>query len=874
MSSAICAEEATRSENLKSSPHDAEQPDSSAPRPFAYLLPPTCQAAAQQLAQRGITVRILREDVELDVEVYTVRKLDRAESPGEAPSRWNIDTERRTMVQRCTAGSYLVRTDQSSGTLAGALLEPQSPDGLATQGVFADCLQAGHDFPVVRVPRGTPLLTADPVSPEDAAGARKPITFETLYGSKPVDFQGNPMSIVRWLDDGEHFLQSKEGQLCRVHAVSGRCTPLYEATALANNLKGVAALDDSAARRLAERAGSHLNPQVTAALLDHNHDLYYVTLDGKTANRLTDSPAPEELATFSPDGQRVAFVRNDDLYVVDVGGTKERRLTETGSTTVHNGKADWVYYEEVFNRSWRAYSWSPDSQGIAFLQFDDGPVSSFTLTNPLEVHQPTEFQRFPLAGTPNPRVRLGVVRAHGGDVQWVNTDTYLPDNMLITHVGWMPDSKSLYYYVQDRTQRWLDVVRFELGTQISTRLFREQTQAWVDNPGALTFLPDASFLWLSERDGWRHVYHYRADGTLVQRVTEGEWEVREILVADAPGERICFSATRDSHLAENLYQVCRNGTDLKRLTSAPGSHHITANSRGTLLIDSHSDVTRPARVQLCDSQGQTLRVLDANPVASISRYELSPVELVRIPLKDGFVVEGSLIKPPGFDVRKKYPVWLLTYGGPHAPTLSDSWQGGRTFEQLLAHMGIIAFRCDPRSASGKGAVSTWTAYRQLGVQELRDIEEVLDWLAAQPFVDSARIGMSGHSYGGFLTAFALTHSKRFAAGIAGAPVTDWRNYDSIYTERYMLTPQENPDGYRQTSVVTAAKDLHGRLLLIHGARDDNVHLTNTLQLVNALQKANQTFELMIYPPDRHGISGEHYRRLMVDFIRRTMLDCR
>jgi dipeptidyl aminopeptidase/acylaminoacyl peptidase len=294
------------------------------------------------------------------------------------------------------------------------------------------------------------------------------------------------------------------------------------------------------------------------------------------------------------------------------------------------------------------------------------------------------------------------------------------------------------------------------------------------------------------------------------------------------------------------------------------------NERGSLYVDSWSDHQNPTQVCLFNGDGEKVRTLDTNPVPALDEYALCPVELFRIPTRDGFELEASLIKPPDFDPQKQYPVWLQTYGGPHAPSISDSWRGGRTFEQLVAQMGILAFRCDPRSASGKGARSAWAAYRQLGVQELQDLEDALDWLTKKPFVDASRMGMSGHSYGGFLTAFALTHSQRFAAGIAGAPVTDWRNYDTIYTERYMDTPQNNAEGYQKTSVVEAAGDLHGRLLLIHGARDDNVHVANTFQLAHALQRADKTFEMMVYPSNRHGISGNHYRRLMVDFIRETM----
>jgi dipeptidyl aminopeptidase/acylaminoacyl peptidase len=240
-----------------------------------------------------------------------------------------------------------------------------------------------------------------------------------------------------------------------------------------------------------------------------------------------------------------------------------------------------------------------------------------------------------------------------------------------------------------------------------------------------------------------------------------------------------------------------------------------------------------------------------------------------VTLADGFVLEGQLITPPDLDPARSYPVWVRTYGGPHAPTVADAWSA-HVWEQALAQEGYLVFRIDPRTASGKGAVSAWAAYKQLGVQELRDLGEALAWLKARPYVDASRIGISGHSYGGFLTAFALCHSTLFAAGIAGAPVTDWREYDSFYTERYMGTPQDNPAGYKASSVITAAKDLHGRLLIVHGGMDDNVSPRNTYRLVQTLQQANKDFELMLYPSSRHGVGGAHFDRLQIDFIRRTL----
>ena len=705
------------------------------------------------------------------------------------------------------------------------------------------------------------------------APLKKPITFQTLYGARPVRFGGRPATNFRWLEDGEHFWQFKAGQRLKVTALSGRCeSPQYDADAVREALAQLTGISSKDARRLAGTVQRRLSPGGTSSLLVHNDDLYFVTLDGQQAARLTDTQAVEELATVSPNGEYAAFVRDNDLYAVDLKAQRERRLTFDGDEERRSGKCDWVYYEEINRRNWRAYKWSPDSQSLAFLRFDDSSVEPFTVLDHVPTGQGVETERYPLAGRPNPLVCLGIARVDGGRIRWARLADYSPDNMLVKHFNWMPDSSAVYCYVQDRAQRWLDFNRIRVADGQETKLFRERTQAWVDNPGDPWFLTDQSFLLFSERDGWKHIYHFSADGKLIGRVTEGAWEVRRLHAVNEDEGWVYFSATRDSHIASNLYRVRLDGSGLSRLTQGAGSHRVTVNSQGTMYVDSFSSHASPTQVKLCGTDGKVIRRLDINPIPELDQYELCGVELVQIETRDGFTMEGTLVKPPNFDPAKKYPLWFMTYGGPHAPRVSDSWSRGRSFDQLLAHMGIIAFTMDPRSASGKGAQSTWKAYRQLGIQELRDIEDALDWITQRPYVDAARIGMSGHSYGGFMTAFAMTHSERFAAGIAGAPVTDWRNYDTIYTERYMDTPQENPQGYEATSVVAAAANLHGRLLLIHGARDDNVHVANTLQLARELQRADKTFEMMIYPSNRHGISGKHYRRLMVDFIRRTMLE--
>lgn len=857
-------------------------------RPYAYLVPPSWTKIVENLQRHGIAVEALREDIELEIESYKIDKVSKR-AIYQKRQLIEVETTPRKETQRVAAGTLVVRTRQPLGTLAAYLLEPQAEDGLCAWSFFENGLREGGDYPVLRLPSETPLLTT-PMRPlADERKLHKRIDLDMLLGKKSMpNLSGSPISDVTWLDDGEHFLQRKDGQTHKVHAVSGRSSPHPppDTKKIEAALAALPTIDRQTARRIASRStdgapGRFRMGRFNTGAADplegkkgrvfqHGDDFYYYFLDGSKALRLTHSPGTKELVTLSPNEKYVAFVRANNLYVVDIATQTEQALTTDGSDVIFNGKMDWVYWEEIGNRRSNAYWWSPDSTHLAFVRYDDTPVHKFTVLNPTPVRQQIEQTPYPKAGDPIPTVKLGIVPAAGGPVAFVDLSGYSDGAMILTRGGWLPDSDKVYFYIQDRAQTWLDFCTAPRSGGSPTRLFREKTSAWVDDPGAPHFLKDGSFLLPSERTGWRHLYHFEANGKLRRAVTSGPWEVRNLHLVDEQSGWGYFSATKDNSIGLNLYRVKLEGGEPQRLTTGHGQHRVSISPKANLFVDYCNSYHSPQTARLYRTDGPLARTLDSNPVYALEEYDLGKQELVQIKTPDGFLLEAALLKPPDFDPARRYPVWFTTYGGPHAPVVHDAWQGGRLRDQGLANLGFLVFQVDPRSASGKGICSTWTAYRQLGVQELADVETAIRWLTAHSFVDAKRIGMTGHSYGGFLTSYALTHSKLFAAGVAGAPVTDWHHYDAFYTERYMNTPQENPEGYKRTSVVAAASQLHGRLLIIHGIRDDNVHLQNTLQLVNALQRADKDFELMLYPNDRHGIRGQHYQRLILDFMRRTL----
>jgi dipeptidyl-peptidase-4 len=726
------------------------------------------------------------------------------------------------------------------------------------------------------------LAAAALASVTSAQAPPRALTVDLIYDPEVrVDFSGAPPTNLRWMDETRYLQMRRAGRRVEwlvVDAATGQTSPLFDAARMEDALAALPGITREIAEEHARSDDLTFNPSRTAALITIDDDLYFYDFGAGRATRLTSTAGTEEEATFSPNGRAVAFVRGNNLHTVDVDRRQERALTNDGSSHLLNGKLDWLYQEEIYGRGrFRGYWWSPDSTRLAFLQLDERPVPEYTVADDIPYRQTVEVTDYPKAGDPNPLVKLGVVPAAGGSVAWVEGRDYVPADMLIVDVDWSPSSRGVVYQVQDREQTWLDVNLAEPASGASRRLFRETTKAWVNANGSPTWLKDGSFLWFSERSGFKHLYHYRADGTLVRQVTDGRWEIRSLYGVDEARGLVYFDAGTRRHIDTDIFRVGLDGAGLTRVSTTEGTHRAIFNPSFSQYIDVWSDAVTPSQVRLHRSDGTEMRVIDANTVESLSQFQLSKPEFVEVKARDGFVMDGMLIKPPDFNPSRRYPVYQLTYAGPTSAYVRNQW-GGSTYmyHQLLAQHGVIVWVLDNRSAGGKGAEAQWPIYGKLGELELRDLEDGITWLKAQPYVDASRIALHGWSYGGFMTAYALTHSTSWAAGIVGAPVTDWRNYDTVYTERYMKTPRNNPGGYRDTAPRFAAAKLHGKMLLIHGGIDDNVHRQNSEQFAYELQRLDKPFEMMIYPRQRHGFAdprmNRHLRQLMFDFVIRTVGD--
>jgi dipeptidyl-peptidase 4 len=717
-----------------------------------------------------------------------------------------------------------------------------------------------------------------------AQGARV-LTLESIYDpARAIDFSGTPAPDITWIDDGTYLVAPRGGsapEWRRVDAATGRSSAFADLPALERAIASVAGVTRDQARQLARPGSLTLNPARTGALLTIAGDLYVFEFGSARLTRLTSTEGDEEEATFSPDGRTVAFVRANNLHVVDVATTRERPLTTDGHDQLLNGKLDWLYQEEIYGRGrFRAYWWSPDSSRLAFLQLDELPVPEYTVVDHLPYRPVLEVTDYPKAGDPNPLAKLGVAPISGEPLVWVELTEYDPENLLIVNVDWTPDSRAVVHQVQDREQTWLDLRLADPATGRSRRVLRETTKAWVSEHGNPVWLEDGSFLWMSERSGFKHLYRVGPIGAegapapVVRQITSGTWEIRAFYGVDRRRGELFYAAGARDHLSTDVYRIALDGSGPTRLSTTDGTHRARFSPGFSYYVGTWSDTLTPPQVRLHDRDGRELRVIHGNDARALREHRIVEPEYVQVRARDGFVLDAMLIKPPDFDPARRYPVYQFTYAGPGAAQVRREWGGSQfMFHQLLAQHGMLVWLLDNRSAGGRGVEAQWPIYGRLGEMELQDLEDGAAWLARQPFVDASRMVLSGWSYGGFMTAYALTHSTRWSAGIAGAPVTDWRDYDTIYTERYMKLPANNADGYRRTAPRFAAERLHGRLLLLHGTMDDNVHVQNTLQMAYALQRAGKPFEMMLYPRSRHGISDPrlnlHVRQLMLEFALRN-----
>jgi dipeptidyl-peptidase-4 len=716
------------------------------------------------------------------------------------------------------------------------------------------------------------------VSVDAQVGSRR-LTIDDIYNpTRRINFSGTPETAISWLDPATYISRRRVTngvEWLKVDAASGDTSPLFEASAMEAALASLPGVTRDEASMASRSDNLIFNPARTATVVTIADDLYFYGFTSSKADRLTTAPGEEEIVTFSPDGRMVAFVRNNNLHVVDVTAQRERAITTDGSPERLNGKLDWLYQEEIYGRgNFRGYWWSPDSSRLAFLQLDERPVPEYTVVDHIPYRPALEVTDYPKAGDPNPVVKLGVARIEGSRLSWVDLSSYSAVELLIVNVGWSPDSQHVVHQVQNREQTWLDLNLADVSSGRTRRLIRETTPAWVNENGNPVWLKDGSFLWLSERSGFKHLYRYSAAGEMIAQVTNGRWDVRTLYGVDESRGALYFTSPERSSITTDIYRIGLDGTGMTRLSQRAGTNRAIFNPDFTRFVGIWSNVATPTQVRLHRADGTEARVIDANAVSALAEFKPSTPEFVQVKTRDGFVMDGMLIKPPDFTPSGRYPVYQFTYAGPGAAQVRDQWGGtDYMFHQMLAQHGIVVWILDNRSASGKGAESQWPVYGRLGELELQDLEDGVTWLKQQTWVDPSRLVLSGWSYGGFMTAYALTHSTSWSAGIVGAPVTDWRDYDTVYTERLMKLPQNNADGYRRTAPRFAADRLNAQMLLIHGTMDDNVHMQNSIQFAYELQKAGKPFEMMVYARQRHGFGDsrlvQHLHQTMFDFVTRV-----
>jgi dipeptidyl-peptidase-4 len=735
-----------------------------------------------------------------------------------------------------------------------------------------------------------------------SSSAKKTLTIETIFA--PGGITGRPPETIQWTPDQTKFSfiqrddSGEYGELWSMDATTGQKTLLVSETKLATLAPPVEKIQDE---REVERINRyHVDPYRWAPDSKHllfvpHGQLWLYSLETGTAVQLSAFSDPNGDPKFSPDGSRLAYVRRHNLYVRHVSSESETQLTrdkddkdkdkddKKKDVNLLNGEVDWVYAEELGVRS--NYFWSPDSKSIVFLRMDESRVPTYPITDWMPTHPTVDMEKYPKAGDPNPVVRLGVVSASGGDVKWISLtddpDTYIP------RFGWVRDG-ILWAEVLNRLQNHMDLYFIDAHSGRSRNVLTETAfNAWVNVNDDLMFLKSGDrFLWSSWRDGSTQLYLYSFDkenplaneAKVERQLTKGDFEVLGVESVDEAAGIVYLVCHEDDPRERQLYAVKLDGSGFERISPEDGTHQLTFAADGKHYIDEFSALMTPPRLRVCSTSGNCGKLWDSR---SVDDYALAAPEFVEFKADDGTTLYGELLLPPASAAPGKIPVIVNIYGGPAAQLVRNSWIEDWTgssglFHQLLAQRGFAIFTVDNRGTPARDRKFMTAIRHQYGAIELKDQLTALDQLFVQyPQLDRSRVGIWGWSNGASMTLYAMTHSSMFKAGAAVAPVTDWRNYDSIYTERSNGLPTDkNTTSYTDLNLSKVADKLQGSLLLAHGTGDDNVHFQNSVQMVDALVKAGKQFQFMIYPNKTHSIRGsddrDHLFHLIEDHFERAL----
>ena len=710
-------------------------------------------------------------------------------------------------------------------------------------------------------------LAALPVAAQSQA---KTLTVEDIFAHGPLI--GTPPKDLAWSPDGQHLTYLDGGELVDIAPGSERPHVLVSRAKISALAVGKASEQDNDHRDRYKMANYLWAPDSKHLLFDSNGRLWLYDLSNGTGLQMGfTGEASGSDPKFSPNGEFISFIRNHSLAVVHLRdpGTPTTLVAATSTPGILNGEVDWVYQEELDTHS--NYFWSPDSKQLAFLQMNETAVPQYPITDWIPMHATVDQQSYPQPGDPNPDVRVGVVASKGGKTSWIKLPIHAGQDY-IPRFGWV-DQKTVWIELVTRDQKHRDIYFADASTGQSHIVLQLLDEKFL-NEDYDVYAAHGSIVLTNWNDGHKHIYLYQfeegktdATAKLQLQLTKGDFEVSDIYRVDPSRKEVFYASNEGSVLEQQVWQVNFDG-ERKQLSSGAGHHEATFAPIGASFADKFSSRMKPPLLQLC-SIGQKCDVFWST--RAVESYSFRPPEQLEVKVQDGTSLYATLLLPDGVTNPASVPLVVNPYGGPGPQTVANRWSDSLLFDQLLAQHGFAVLHADNRGTGMRGRAFAQAAYHNFGPIQFEDQMAVVDAaLAKFPQLDGKRMGWWGWSWGGTFTLYALTHSDRFRTGVAVAPVTDWRNYDSIYTERYMSLPGEFSDGYKTFSVVNSASKLKGRLLLVHGTGDDNVHLENTVQFVQKLIEAGIPYDLQIYPRKTHSISGPDvrthlYNRILTQF---------